>query len=166
VRDQVRRVGVERPFFAEGDPRLSSRSRVQVESQASDRSQQKCLLGPRFDFRSSSPHGRHRQGDGERVQPGVDRAGSHFEGQVGARYLLSKLTGAEPCGLPGATIDRTEFQRGSEGRRRAMLEVGRRDCWDEKGCVKKPEELSDSLTRVSLNESNPRANAITELAPG
>jgi hypothetical protein len=43
-------------------------------------------------------------------------AGSHFEGQVGAHYLLSMLTGAEPRGLPATTIDRVEMQRGAEGR--------------------------------------------------
>ena len=42
-------------------------------------------------------------------------SGSHFEGQVGAFYLLSLLVGAEPRGLPGATIDRVAFQRASEG---------------------------------------------------
>jgi len=43
-------------------------------------------------------------------------AGSHFEGQVGAFYLLSLLVGAEARGLPGTTIDRVEFQRAAEGR--------------------------------------------------
>ena len=43
-------------------------------------------------------------------------AGQRFEGQVGAHYLLSLLTGAEPRGLPGTTIDRVEFQRAAEGR--------------------------------------------------
>jgi hypothetical protein len=43
-------------------------------------------------------------------------AGSHFEGQVGAHYLLSMLTGTEPRGLPGTTIERVEFQRAPEGR--------------------------------------------------
>ncbi len=43
-------------------------------------------------------------------------AGSHFEGQVGAFYLLSLLMGTEPRGLRGTTIDRIEFQRASEGR--------------------------------------------------
>jgi len=43
-------------------------------------------------------------------------AGSHFEGQVGACYLLSMLTGTEPRGLPGTTIDRIELQRAAEGR--------------------------------------------------
>ena len=43
-------------------------------------------------------------------------AGSHFEAQVGAHYLLSLLIGAEPRGLPGTTIDCIEFQRGAEGR--------------------------------------------------
>ena len=42
-------------------------------------------------------------------------AGSHFEGQVGAHYLLSMLVGAEPRGLPGTTIARVEFQRAAEG---------------------------------------------------
>lgn len=43
-------------------------------------------------------------------------AGSHFEGQVGAYYLLSVLTGAAPRGLPGTMIDRIELQRAPEGR--------------------------------------------------
>lgn len=43
-------------------------------------------------------------------------AGSHFEGQVGAHYLLSMLTGTEPRGLPGTAIDRIDFQRAAEGR--------------------------------------------------
>lgn len=42
-------------------------------------------------------------------------AGVHFEGQVGAHYLLTLLIGAEPRGLPGTRIERVEFQRGSEG---------------------------------------------------
>ena len=41
----------------------------------------------------------------------MDRLGPHFEGQVGAYYLLSMLTGTEPRGLPGTAIDRIEFQR-------------------------------------------------------
>jgi hypothetical protein len=43
-------------------------------------------------------------------------AGSHFEGQVDAHYLLSMLTGSEPRGLPGTVIDRIELQRAAEGR--------------------------------------------------
>jgi hypothetical protein len=43
-------------------------------------------------------------------------AGSHFEGQVGAHYLLSMFTGSEPRGLPGTVIDRIEVQRAAEGR--------------------------------------------------
>ena len=43
-------------------------------------------------------------------------AGSHFEAQVGASYLLALLTGAEPRGLPGMVIDRIELQRASDGR--------------------------------------------------
>src|ERR1035441_2756258 len=42
-------------------------------------------------------------------------AGSHFEGRVGASYLLSLLVGAEPRGLPGTIIDRVAFQRAAEG---------------------------------------------------
>jgi hypothetical protein len=42
-------------------------------------------------------------------------AGSLFEGQVGAHYLLSLLTGAEPRGLPGTTIDSVKLQRAPEG---------------------------------------------------
>ena len=43
-------------------------------------------------------------------------AGSQYEGQVGAHYLLTMLVGAEPRGLPGTRIDRVEFQRAAEGR--------------------------------------------------
>jgi hypothetical protein len=43
-------------------------------------------------------------------------AGSEFEGQVGAHYLLTMLVGAEPRGLPATTIDRVEFQRAESGR--------------------------------------------------
>ena len=42
-------------------------------------------------------------------------AGPHFEGQVGASYLLCMLVGAEPRGLPGTVIDRVAFQRAAEG---------------------------------------------------
>jgi hypothetical protein len=41
-------------------------------------------------------------------------AGSHFEGQVAASYLLAMLTRAEPRGLPSTSIDRVEFQRAHE----------------------------------------------------
>ena len=41
-------------------------------------------------------------------------AGPHFEGLVGAHYLLTMLAGAEPRGLPGTTIDRVELQRAGE----------------------------------------------------
>ena len=43
-------------------------------------------------------------------------AGSLFEGQVGAYYLLSMLANTEPRGLPGTNFDRLEFQRAAEGR--------------------------------------------------
>lgn len=42
-------------------------------------------------------------------------AGPHFEGEVGAFYLLSMLAGAEPRGLPGTLVDRVELQRVAEG---------------------------------------------------
>lgn len=42
-------------------------------------------------------------------------AGTHFEGKVGAHYLLSMLVGAQPRGLPGTAIDRIELQRASQG---------------------------------------------------
>jgi len=42
-------------------------------------------------------------------------AGSQFEGQVGASYLLCMLAGAEPRGLPGTIIEQVKFQRGDEG---------------------------------------------------
>ena len=42
-------------------------------------------------------------------------AGSQFEAQVGAHYLLSMLVGTEPRGLPGTTITRVKFQRAAEG---------------------------------------------------
>lgn len=42
-------------------------------------------------------------------------AGPHFEGQVAAYYLLSLLTGAQPRGLSGTTIEKIELQRASEG---------------------------------------------------
>jgi hypothetical protein len=42
-------------------------------------------------------------------------AGAHFEGKVGAHYLLSMLVEASPRGLPGTTIDRIELQRAPQG---------------------------------------------------
>lgn len=41
--------------------------------------------------------------------------GSLFEGEIGAVYLLSLLTGSEPRGLPGHGVTRIKFQRGDEG---------------------------------------------------
>ena len=43
-------------------------------------------------------------------------AGSHFEGQVGAFYLLSMLSGAPPRGLPETIIDRVALQQANMGR--------------------------------------------------
>lgn len=43
-------------------------------------------------------------------------AGTHFEGQVGAFYLLAMLSGAPPRGLPGTTIDRVALQQANAGR--------------------------------------------------
>jgi hypothetical protein len=42
-------------------------------------------------------------------------AGSLFEGQVGAYYLLSMLAGTEPRGLPGAQIRSIQFQAAGDG---------------------------------------------------
>jgi hypothetical protein len=42
-------------------------------------------------------------------------AGSLFEVQVGAHYLLSLLTDAEPRGLPATQMDRVAMQRAAEG---------------------------------------------------
>ena len=41
-------------------------------------------------------------------------AGAHFEGQVGASYLLDLLAGTEPRGLPGTLTASVEFQRSNE----------------------------------------------------
>jgi hypothetical protein len=42
-------------------------------------------------------------------------AGSHFEAQVGAAYLIALLIGSEPRGLLGTTIDSIKLQRAAEG---------------------------------------------------
>ncbi len=42
-------------------------------------------------------------------------AGSEFEAQVGASYLLSMLAGGEPRGLPCTIVDSVELQRAGEG---------------------------------------------------
>lgn len=42
-------------------------------------------------------------------------AGSHFEAQVGAFYLLALLAGSEPRGLPETRIDSVKLQRAAEG---------------------------------------------------
>lgn len=43
-------------------------------------------------------------------------AGSHFEAQVGAFYMLTMLCGAPPRGLPGTTIHRIALQQANTGR--------------------------------------------------
>ena len=43
-------------------------------------------------------------------------AGAHFEGQVGAFYLLAMLSGAPPRGLPGTIIERVALQQANTGR--------------------------------------------------
>ncbi|MET4016060.1 hypothetical protein [Bradyrhizobium sp. S3.2.12] len=40
--------------------------------------------------------------------------GAHFEGQVGAHYLLTMLAGGAPRGLPGTIIDSVAFQRAED----------------------------------------------------
>src|ERR1700675_1921223 len=41
--------------------------------------------------------------------------GAHFEAKVGAFYLLAMLLDAEPRGLPGARIDKIQFQGAGDG---------------------------------------------------
>lgn len=42
-------------------------------------------------------------------------AGGQFEVKVGTHYALALLANSEPLGLPGAVVDRLEFQRGGQG---------------------------------------------------
>jgi hypothetical protein len=42
-------------------------------------------------------------------------AGPQFEAKVGTHYALALLASTEPFGLPGAIVDRLEFQRGGQG---------------------------------------------------
>jgi len=42
-------------------------------------------------------------------------AGGQFETKVGTHYALALLANTEPLGLPGAVINRIEFQRGGQG---------------------------------------------------
>jgi hypothetical protein len=55
-------------------------------------------------------------------------AGSHFEGQVGAYFLLAMLAGAEARGLPGCTIDQIRLQGMPEGHslRAGLMELAGR----------------------------------------
>lgn len=57
------------------------------------------------------------QGSPRGVSPtSTGSAGSHFEAQVGRLLPPALLTGGEPRGLPGTSIDRVELQRAAEGR--------------------------------------------------
>ncbi len=60
---------------------------------------------------------KQREGTGtEGTSPAASGpAGSLFESQVGAFFLLAMLVPAEARGLPGTIIDRVEFQRAPEG---------------------------------------------------
>jgi hypothetical protein len=70
-----------------------------------------------FREKSDLEHRRQNQVTSNATSPAsTGPAGSHFEGQVGAYYLLSMLTTAEPRGLPGTEIVRLELQRAAEGR--------------------------------------------------
>ena len=60
--------------------------------------------------------GRERRAKRAASPASTGPSGPHFEGQVGAHYLLSMLAGAEPRGLPGTSIQRIELQRAAEGR--------------------------------------------------
>jgi len=42
-------------------------------------------------------------------------AGSQFEAKVAMHYALALLAQTEPFGLPGAVVERIEFQRGGQG---------------------------------------------------
>ncbi|TZE85183.1 hypothetical protein E0I42_29135, partial [Escherichia coli] len=42
-------------------------------------------------------------------------AGTHFEAQVAASYMLAMLAGAPARGLPGASIDRVALQQANAG---------------------------------------------------
>ena len=42
-------------------------------------------------------------------------AGGQFETKVGTHYVLALLANTESLGLPGAVVDRLEFQRGGQG---------------------------------------------------
>jgi hypothetical protein len=91
-----------------------------------DQSMMKTLAGAGFLRRGSEWPGRRGQlslwlRPAEQTMPegaspaATGPAGSLFEGQVGAFFLLSLLVGAEPRGLPGTIVDRLKFQRASEG---------------------------------------------------
>jgi hypothetical protein len=59
---------------------------------------------------------RERKGPAKPVSPASSGpAGSQFEAQVGASYLLAMLTGSEPRGLPETRIESVELQRAGEG---------------------------------------------------
>lgn len=86
-------------------------------------------------------------------------AGSHFEGQVGASYLLAMLVNAEPRGLPGTIIDRVELQRGAEGYPlddvivHAMTRPGTRPRWKSKLSGTLPSPRRMLFSRKSLRKS-------------
>ena len=56
---------------------------------------------------------RHTENDSSPRSTGP--AGSQFEAKVGTHYSLALLATTEPLGLPGAIVDRLEFQRASQG---------------------------------------------------
>jgi hypothetical protein len=83
--------------------------------------------------------------------------GSHFEGQVGAHYLLSMLVGAEPRGLPGTTIERIEFQRAAEGKPLDDVIVHARD---QAGC---PAEMEIQVKRgITFAPTDPVFKAVVQ----
>lgn len=64
----------------------------------------------------SRPEGTAGEGDLGTSTLASGPAGTHFEGQVAASYLLAMLSGAPPRGLPGTTIDRIALQQANAGR--------------------------------------------------
>lgn len=56
-----------------------------------------------------------RKSDGFSSPVGRGGAGAYNEGELGAFYLLQMLVGGEARGLPGAVIERIQFQGVDQG---------------------------------------------------
>src|SRR6218665_2385009 len=82
-------------------------------------------------------------------------AGAHFEGQVAAFYLLAMLSGAQACGLPGATIKRVALQQANIGHPLDDVIV---HATDGSG---KPAELAIATARSSRKIDGPYQDVLT-----